>query len=172
MATIQALGLSKEYGKGESIVKALDGVSLTIEQGEFVAIVGRSGSGKTTMLDCMGLLMRPTSGQILLDGVDAGTLTDNRRAEIRCRRIGFIFQEFNLLPTMSAMENILLPLRYSGGDRKAAQRRASALLEEVGLGETLAPSTDADVRWRTAARGHRPLADQRAHAGAGRRAHG
>ena len=133
MATIQALGLSKEYGKGESIVKALDGVSLTIEQGEFVAIVGRSGSGKTTMLDCMGLLMRPTSGQILLDGVDAGTLTDNRRAEIRCRRIGFIFQEFNLLPTMSAMENILLPLRYSGGDRKAAQRRASALLEEVGL---------------------------------------
>jgi putative ABC transport system ATP-binding protein len=133
MATIQALGLSKEYGKGESIVKALDGVTLTIEQGEFVAIVGRSGSGKTTMLDCMGLLMRPTSGQILLDGVDTGTLTDNRRAEIRCRRIGFIFQEFNLLPTMSAMENILLPLRYSGGDRKAAQRRASALLEEVGL---------------------------------------
>lgn len=133
MATIQALGLSKEYGKGKSLVKALDGVTLTINQGEFVAIVGRSGSGKTTMLDCMGLLMRPTNGQILLDGVDAGTLTDNRRAEIRSRRIGFIFQEFNLLPTMSAMENILLPLRYSGGDRKAAQRRAAALLEEVGL---------------------------------------
>jgi len=133
MATIQALGLTKDYGKGEKLVRALDAVTLTIEQGEFVAIVGRSGSGKTTMLDCMGLLMRPTEGQILLDGTDAGLLTDNQRAEIRSRRIGFIFQEFNLLPTMSAMENILLPLRYSHGDRKAAQRRASALLEEVGL---------------------------------------
>src|ERR1700693_2061095 len=120
MPTIQALGLRKEYGKGDSIVKALDGVTLTIEQGEFVAIVGRSGSGKTTMLDCMGLLMRPTDGQIRLDGINAGPLSDNRRAEIRSKRIGFIFQEFNLLPTMSAMENILLPLRYSGGDRNAA----------------------------------------------------
>ena len=133
MATIEARGLSKHYGKGGSLVKALDGVSLTIEQGEFLAIVGRSGSGKTTTLDCMGLLMRPTQGQIVVDGVDAGTLSDNQRAEIRSRRIGFIFQEFNLLPTMSAMENILLPLRYSGGDRKAARQRAEALLEDVGL---------------------------------------
>lgn len=133
MATIEAIGLGKEYGKGDSQVKALDSVTLTIEQGEFVAIVGRSGSGKTTMLDCMGLLMRPTSGRILLDGTDTSTLTDNQRAEIRSKRIGFIFQEFNLLPTLSAIENVLLPLRYSGGDRRAAQKRAASLLEEVGL---------------------------------------
>lgn len=133
MASITAAGLHKQYGSGESVVKALEGVSLTIEQGEFVAVVGRSGSGKTTMLDCMGLLLRPTQGQILVDGVDAGTLSDNERAEIRSKRIGFIFQEFNLLPTMTAMENILLPLRYSKGDRKAGRRRAEALLEEVGL---------------------------------------
>jgi ABC-type lipoprotein export system ATPase subunit len=133
MATIKTLGLSKTYGKGESTVKALDGVNLTIEQGEFLAIVGRSGSGKTTMLDCMGLLMRPTSGTVVVDGTDASTLNDHQRAELRSRHIGFIFQEFNLLPTMSAMENILLPLRYSGGNRKAARIRAEAFLEEVGL---------------------------------------
>jgi len=133
MASITAQNLVKEYGKGGSIVRALDGVSITIEQGEFVAIVGRSGSGKTTMLDCLGLLMRPTSGDVIIDGVDAGTMSDSRRAEIRSKRIGFVFQEFNLLPTMSAMENILLPLRYSHGDRAAARRRAETLLEEVGL---------------------------------------
>lgn len=133
MASITARDLHKAYGSGDSQVKALDGVSLTIDQGEFVAIVGRSGSGKTTMLDCMGLLLRPTAGQVVIDGTDAGTLTDNQRAAIRSRRIGFIFQEFNLLPTLSARDNILLPLRYSHGDRTAARRRADALLEEVGL---------------------------------------
>ncbi|HVC42103.1 MAG TPA: ABC transporter ATP-binding protein [Candidatus Saccharimonadales bacterium] len=133
MATIKTLGLNKTYGKGESVVKALDGIDLTIEQGEFVAIVGRSGSGKTTMLDCMGLLMRPTSGAVMVDGTDASTLNDRQRAELRSRHIGFIFQEFNLLPTLSAMENILLPLRYSGGNRKLARRRAEGFLEEVGL---------------------------------------
>lgn len=86
------------------------------------------------MLDCLGLLMRPTSGRILLDGIDASTLTDNQRADIRSTSIGFIFQKCNLLPTLSAIENILLPLRYSGGDRKAAEARAVRLLEEDGLG--------------------------------------
>lgn len=133
MATITTVGLSKVYGRGESVVKALDGVNLTIEQGEFVAIVGRSGSGKTTMLDCMGLLMRPSSGAVVLDGTDASTLNDRQRAELRSKRIGFIFQEFNLLPSLSAMENILLPIRYSGGNRGTAQKRAESYLEEMGL---------------------------------------
>ena len=134
MATIRVDDLSKHYGREENVVKALDGVSLEIAQGEFVAVVGRSGSGKTTMLDCVGLLMRPTRGRVLLDGVDTSTLSDGQRAEIRGKRLGFIFQEFNLLPTMSALENILLPLRYTHGDRRAATRRAEQLLEEVELG--------------------------------------
>jgi ABC-type lipoprotein export system ATPase subunit len=87
------------------------------------------------MLDCVGLLMRPTAGRVLLDGVDTGTLNERERAELRSHRIGFIFQEFNLLSTMTALENILLPLRYSGGDRKAARARAEALLDEVGLAD-------------------------------------
>ena len=133
MKGIELRDLRKYYGKGERTVKALDGINITINQGEFVAIVGRSGSGKTTTLDCMGLLMRPTTGSVLIDDVDTSTLNDNRRAELRGNRIGFIFQDFNLLPTMTAMDNILLPLRYTGGDRKAARKRADELLEEVDL---------------------------------------
>jgi len=135
MPTMRLEGLAKHYGRPHEVVKALDGVSLEIEQGEFVAVVGRSGSGKTTMLDCVGLLMRPTAGRVLLDGVDTGRLGERERAELRSRRIGFIFQEFNLLPTLSALENVLLPLRYSGGDRRAGRRRAEQLLEEMGLGD-------------------------------------
>ncbi|HXZ98763.1 MAG TPA: ABC transporter ATP-binding protein [Candidatus Binatia bacterium] len=135
MPTITLEGLTKHYGRADQTVRALEGVSLEIEQGEFVAVVGRSGSGKTTMLDCAGLLMRPTRGRVVLDGIDTGRLSDRQRAELRSRRIGFIFQEFNLLPTMSALENVLLPLRYSGGDRAAGRRRAERLLEEMGLGD-------------------------------------
>ncbi len=126
MAAMRLEGLTKHYGEPPHQVRALAGVDLQIDQGEFVAIVGRSGSGKTTMLDCVGLLMRPSAGRVLLDGVDTGTLNERERAELRSHRIGFIFQEFNLLPTMTAMDNILLPLRYSGGDRKAARARAEA----------------------------------------------
>jgi len=85
------------------------------------------------MLDCTGLLMRPTGGEILLDGTDTGRLGDGERAQLRSRRIGFIFQEFNLLPTLSAVENVQLPLRYSGGGRRAGRRRAEMLLEEMVL---------------------------------------
>jgi ABC-type lipoprotein export system ATPase subunit len=133
MPTLRLEHLIKHYGRAPQVVKALDGVSLEIQQGEFVAVVGRSGSGKTTMLDCAGLLMRPTGGRILLDGIDTGRLGDGERAELRSRRIGFIFQEFNLLPTLSAIENVLLPLRYSGADTRRGRRRAEMLLEEMGL---------------------------------------
>ena len=133
MPALRLEGLTKHYGRAPQVVRALDGVSLEIEQGEFVAVVGRSGSGKTTMLDCVGLLMRPTAGRVFLDGIDTGRLGDGQRAELRSRRIGFIFQEFNLLPTLTALDNVLLPLRYSGGDRVAGRRRALQLLEEMGL---------------------------------------
>lgn len=118
------------------MVKALDGVTYTIENGEFVAIVGRSGSGKTTMLDCLGLLLKPTAGEYAINGKDTRKLSDGQRADLRGKKIGFIFQEFNLLPGLNALENVMLPLRYhkNGKDGKA---RAQALLKEVGLGDRM-----------------------------------
>lgn len=136
MGSVQIRDLKKHYKQGSSVVKALDGVSLSVERGEFLAVVGRSGSGKTTLLDCLGLLLRPTSGQVLVDDVDTGTLSDARRAELRARKIGFIFQEFNLLPSLNALENVMLPLRYSGNG-KDGKARAQALLDDVGLTERL-----------------------------------
>jgi ABC-type lipoprotein export system ATPase subunit len=132
MASIELHDLTKHYKQGATVVKAVDGISLTIEAGEFVSMVGRSGSGKTTTLDLLGLLLRPTSGQILLDGTDAGKLRDGARADARGKKIGFVFQDFNLLPGLNAIENVMLPLRYhkNGRDGKA---RAAALLDEVGL---------------------------------------
>jgi len=136
MASIELNDLTKHYKQGSTLVKALDGVSLTIESGDFVSIVGRSGSGKTTALDLLGLLLRPTSGQVLLDGVDTGKLRDGARADLRGKKLGFVFQEFNLLPGLNAIQNVMLPLRYhkNGTDGKA---RAAALLDEVGLKERM-----------------------------------
>ena len=132
MASIELKDLTKHYKQASTIVKAVDGITLTIESGEFVSVVGRSGSGKTTTLDLLGLLLRPTSGQIILDGVDTGKLRDGARADLRGKKLGFIFQEFNLLPSLNALQNVMLPLRYhkNGKDGRA---RAAALLEEVGL---------------------------------------
>jgi ABC-type lipoprotein export system ATPase subunit len=132
MASIELRELTKHYKQGATTVKAVDGIDLTIEAGEFVSVVGRSGSGKTTTLDLLGLLLRPSSGQITLDGVDTGKLRDGARADVRGEKIGFVFQDFNLLPGLNAIENVMLPLRYhkSGKDGKA---RAAGLLEEVGL---------------------------------------
>ena len=132
MASIELIDLTKHYKQGSTVVKALDGVSLTIESGEFVSIVGRSGSGKTTALDLLGLLLRPTSGQVMLDGTDTGKLRDGARADLRGKKLGFVFQEFNLLAGLNAIQNVMLPLHYhkNGKDGKA---RAAALLAEVGL---------------------------------------
>jgi ABC-type lipoprotein export system ATPase subunit len=135
MAAIELTDLTKHYKQGKNVVKALDGVSLSIQSGEFVAVVGRSGSGKTTMLDLLGLLLRPTAGRILIDGVDTGTLRDGERATMRGERIGFIFQEFNLLPTLNAVENVMLPLRYRRGKDPDGRARAMRLLDEVDLAD-------------------------------------
>jgi ABC-type lipoprotein export system ATPase subunit len=133
---IQIENLTKHYRQGKTIVRALDGVTLGIERGEFVAVVGRSGSGKTTMLDSLGLLLQPTGGTVLLDGVDTGRLKDDQKAHLRSDKIGFVFQEYNLLTTMSALENVMLPLRYASkpkGDRAWARQ----LLAEIGLGDRM-----------------------------------
>jgi putative ABC transport system ATP-binding protein len=133
MANIELIELTKHYRQGRNIVRALDGVSMHIDAGEFVSIVGRSGSGKTTMLDLIGLLLRPTSGRILIDGVDTSALKDGQRADVRGQRIGFIFQEFNLLPTLNVLENVMLPLRYTKSRGREGRARALELLDAVGL---------------------------------------
>jgi ABC-type lipoprotein export system ATPase subunit len=142
MATIELRGVTKQYRQAGTTINAIDDVNLTIEGGEFLAIVGRSGSGKTTLLDVCGLLMRPTSGKVLIDGVDAASLSERRRAELRGRSIGFIFQEYNLIPTLNVLGNVMLPLRYSGGDRREGRDRATNLLDAVGLSDRIAHRPD------------------------------
>ncbi len=123
----------KTYGHGEAEVRAMDGVSLSIEKGEFVAIMGPSGSGKSTAMNMIGCLDRPTSGEYLFNGVQVGNLTKDQRAILRRNYLGFVFQGFNLLPRTSALDNVELPLIYKGVP--AAERRAQALdaLAKVGL---------------------------------------
>ena len=132
MANIELVDLTKHYKQGRNVVRALDGVSLEIGAGEFISVVGRSGSGKTTLLDLIGLLLRPTSGRVLIDSVDTASLRDNQRADERGQRIGFVFQEYNLLPALNVLENVMLPLRYRA-HRKDGRGRALELLEAVGL---------------------------------------
>ena len=134
MAEIRLDDLTKHYRQGKETVRALDGVDLEIGAGEFVSVVGRSGSGKTTLLDLVGLLLRPTRGSVVLDGVDTSTLRDGQLAQLRGRKLGFIFQEYNLLPTLNVLENVLLPLRYTKGTG-ADRRRGLDLLEVVGLSD-------------------------------------
>jgi ABC-type lipoprotein export system ATPase subunit len=132
MADVRLEDLRKQYKRGSEIIRALDGVTLDIDKGEFVAVVGRSGSGKTTMLDLIGLLLRPTSGRLIIDGVDTAKLSDSDRAHMRAENIGFVFQEYNLLPGLNVVENVMLPLRYST-TKAGGRERALELLERVEL---------------------------------------
>jgi ABC-type lipoprotein export system ATPase subunit len=130
---LEAIDLVKVYARGADEVRAVDGISLRIHGGEFLAIMGRSGSGKTTLLDLLGCLLRPTSGGLRIDGTSVVGASDNALATLRRERIGFVFQEFNLIPTLNAIENVMLPLRY-GPKRPDGRERAAELLELVGLG--------------------------------------
>ncbi|BDV40994.1 ABC transporter ATP-binding protein [Methylocystis bryophila] len=130
---VECRGLSRTYNLGGESVPALRGVSFEIERGEFVAIMGASGSGKSTLLNLLGALDKPTAGEIVIDGESVSAMGDDELAALRSRKIGFVFQQFNLLPRMSALENVLLPLNYSrevGLDKKAL---ALARLAEMGL---------------------------------------
>ncbi|HXN78501.1 MAG TPA: ABC transporter ATP-binding protein [Candidatus Dormibacteraeota bacterium] len=132
MANVRLVELTKHYKRGGEVIHALDGVSLDIDKGEFVAVVGRSGSGKTTMLDLMGLLLRPTSGTLYIDDMDTTRLGDRQLAQMRARRVGFVFQEYNLLSGLNVLENVMLPLRYVK-DGKSGRPRALELIDRVGL---------------------------------------
>ncbi|MBN9745511.1 ABC transporter [Amycolatopsis sp. A1MSW2902] len=130
---IAVSGLRKTYGSGETAVHALRGVDLQVWPGEYVAIMGASGSGKSTLLNMLGCLDTPTSGRYLLDGFSVADLNERQLALLRNRKIGFIFQSFNLVPRTSALSNVELPMVYSGLKRGERRRRALAALEMVGL---------------------------------------
>lgn len=129
-------GIVKRFpiGTGEEL-EVLHGIDLTVRKGEFVAIVGASGSGKSTLMNIIGALDRPTEGTYVLDGVDVGTLRDKQLSRIRCRKIGFVFQTFNLVPRTSALKNVALPMMYNGVRGTARTQRARALLDMVEMGD-------------------------------------
>ena len=130
---LETRGLTKTYGQGETLVEALKQVDVRIERGEIVAIMGPSGSGKSTLLTLLGAVDTPTAGEVWLEGVDLATLNDTQRTLIRRHRVGFIFQAFNLLPILTALENVSLPLELDGVPSRTARSRAVAALEQVGM---------------------------------------
>lgn len=134
---VELTDITKVYGSGDSEVRAVNGVSLTIEQGDYVAIMGASGSGKSTLMNIIGALDVATSGTYRIDGVDIGNLSDDALSIVRNRRIGFIFQSFNLIPRMSALGNVELPLMYRGTKRSVRRDKARSALTSVGLAERM-----------------------------------
>ncbi len=134
-ALIEFRDVCKTYVMGDSVVRAADHISMTIQKGEFVAIVGQSGSGKSTCMNIIGCLDVPTSGTYLLDGQDVGAMSRGALAEVRNRMLGFIFQQYNLLPRLTVLENVEVPLMYAGVPRKERRERALEALAQVGLSD-------------------------------------
>jgi putative ABC transport system ATP-binding protein len=128
----------REYEVGRTTTVALDGVTFSVDAGEFVAVVGPSGSGKSTMMNLIGCLDRPTSGSVIIGGHDIANLDDDQLTSLRSQAIGFVFQQFQLLPQTTAVDNVAAPLLYQGVKSREARRRATAILTELGLGEHLA----------------------------------
>jgi putative ABC transport system ATP-binding protein len=136
-ALVAAEGLVKLYHMGDEIVRALDGVTVSIERGAYLAVIGPSGSGKSTLMNVIGGLDAPTGGRLVVDGRDLGELNDSDLAQFRNQTIGFVFQSFNLLPRMTALENVELPLIYAGEAPRKRRARAAEMLERVGLADRL-----------------------------------
>src|ERR1043166_9212867 len=139
MNLIELIDIRKTYHLGEVDVPVLKGVSLSIARGEMVALMGASGSGKSTLMNLLGCLDRPTSGQYWLDGQEVSRLSQEKRALVRNKKIGFVFQNFNLLPRSTALDQVMMPLEYTARELSSREklRRAKALLERVGLGERM-----------------------------------
>ncbi|MFY9140422.1 MAG: ABC transporter ATP-binding protein [Thermacetogeniaceae bacterium] len=134
---ISVSGLTKVFGSGDAAVHALRGVDLEISEGDFVAVMGPSGSGKSTFLSILGCLERPSAGEYYLDGRDVNSLEDDELADLRNRKLGFVFQSFNLLPRHNVLRNVEMPLIYAGVPGDERRKRAQELLEQVGLGHRL-----------------------------------
>ena len=139
---IEVLNLKKEYKMGDTVVHALEDVSLKINRGEFVSIMGPSGSGKTTLLNMIGALDNPTSGEVIVNGINIAQMNDNQRTNLRLRNMGFIFQFYNLVPVLSALENVELPLVFARVPKKVRRIKAKRFLEVVGLSDRLAHLPD------------------------------
>jgi putative ABC transport system ATP-binding protein len=133
----ELVDVHKQYGSGETTVRALDGLNLRVERGDYLAVMGASGSGKSTAMNILGCLDRPSSGSYRLNGVPIETLDDDALADLRNRELGFVFQQFHLLPQLTALENVMLPMVYASVPADERQRRARQALERVGLGQRL-----------------------------------
>jgi ABC-type Fe3+/spermidine/putrescine transport system ATPase subunit len=169
---IELRGIKKIYHIGEEDLAALAGINLDIHKGEFAALMGPSGSGKSTLMNILGCLDRPTEGSYKLDHKEVAGLGDDELAHVRNKRIGFVFQNFNLLSRITSLENVALPLVYAGVPYKERMRRAQKVLNDVGLGDRADPSAERAVRRPAAARGHRAGARERSAHHHGRRADG
>ena len=134
---IQTTGLTKVYHMGQMLVRALRGIDISINKNEYVALMGPSGSGKSTLMNLLGCLDSPSSGSYILNGYDVSTMSDSELAQIRNKQIGFVFQTFNLLPRLNALENVALPLVYGGVGRSARKERAMEVLSSVGLADRM-----------------------------------
>ncbi len=141
-AVLQLVGVTQQYGEGETSVSALSGVDLTVSRGELVAIMGASGSGKSTMLSIAGGLQRPTTGEVIVEGTYLSTASPAELAQLRRRSLGFVFQDFNLIPTLTALENVTLPLELDGFRARAARRAGRDALASVGLEDRIGAYPD------------------------------
>ena len=133
----ELIGVEKVYGSGDAEVRALDGLDLTVQAGDYLAVMGASGSGKSTAMNILGCLDRPSGGSYRLNGVPVESLDDDALADLRNHQLGFVFQQFHLLPQLTAMENVMLPMVYAGVPASERRRRAQEALERVGLGQRL-----------------------------------